>query len=221
MPFREIVSEEPTIIIEPEQTKKPIQHTIPPQIKKSIFPKIINPEVPQNPSVITGKTRTTIPNIPFIEPTPIPTPAAPAPVPPPAPIPDPIPEPVYQPPVQQPQMIQMTVEEYQRLFQQQQQPLPPQYVPEQPPKKKIKLPSIAFPEVNATNSKKIGMAMVKLAVSVILIWFGLTSTGSYFGPASGRFGGQLAQIFYQYQIGSLVCMFGVVILYDAITKLRN
>ena len=115
----------------------------------------------------------------------------------------------------------MTVEDYQRLFQQGQHPIPQQYIPEQPPKKKIKLPSIAFPEVNATNSKKIGMAMVKLAVSVILIWFGLTSTGSYFGPASGKFGGQLAQIFYQYQLGSLICMFGVVLIYDAITKLRN
>src|SRR5512137_896422 len=223
MPFREIVSEDPVVIGSyPEPTlKKPI----PPQVQKSVFPRIIDPTPPKNASVISGNPRTTILDIPFIQPqpTPTPTPAAPAPAPIPQPIPEPIPEPVYQPPVvqqpqppvvQQPQMIQISADDYARLLQQHQQPVPA-YV--EPQEKKRRLPTITLPKIDTSNSKKIGIAMVKLAVSVILIWFGLTSTGSYFGPASGKFGGQLAQIFYQYQIGSLVCMIGVVIAYDALT----
>jgi hypothetical protein len=113
--------------------------------------------------------------------------------------------------------MQISVEEYQRLLH------PPQPIPQyvEPQEKKRRLPTITLPKIDTSNSKKIGFAMVKLAVSVILIWFGLTSTGSYFGPASGKFGGQLAQIFYQFQIGTLIACIGIVLVYDAITKLRN
>jgi hypothetical protein len=58
---------------------------------------------------------------------------------------------------------------------------------------------------------------VQGVIGAVLIYFGLTSTGSYYMPAS-RFAGDLATVFYQYQIGVLLSMVGVVLIYDAIRK---
>jgi hypothetical protein len=52
---------------------------------------------------------------------------------------------------------------------------------------------------------------------IILIVFGLTTTGSYYTPA-GRFGGALADIWYGWQLGNLLAMVGVVAIYDAIKR---
>lgn len=54
-------------------------------------------------------------------------------------------------------------------------------------------------------------------VGLLLVWFGLTSTGSFFIPAT-KFGGWLAGVFYGWQAGNLMAMIGVVLIYDAIKR---
>lgn len=54
-------------------------------------------------------------------------------------------------------------------------------------------------------------------IGLLMIWFGLTSTGSYFIPAT-KFGGFLAGLFYGWQFGNLIAMVGIVLIYDAIKR---
>jgi hypothetical protein len=56
-----------------------------------------------------------------------------------------------------------------------------------------------------------------MGVGLILIVFGLTSTGSYFTPV-GQFRGPLADVFYGWQAGNLIAMVGTVLVYDAIKR---
>ena len=72
----------------------------------------------------------------------------------------------------------------------------------------------SLPSLPKLNNFKVGIIpVVKVGVSLLLIWFGLTSTGSYYGPATGKFSGLLAQIFYQYQAGMLLAMVGLLVIY--------
>jgi hypothetical protein len=56
-----------------------------------------------------------------------------------------------------------------------------------------------------------------MGVGLILIVFGLTSTGSYFTPV-GQFRGTLADVFYGWQAGNLIAMVGTILVYDAIKR---
>lgn len=56
-----------------------------------------------------------------------------------------------------------------------------------------------------------------IGIGVILIVFGLTSTGSYFTPI-GKFAGVLADIFYGWQAGTFLAMIGTILIYDAIKR---
>lgn len=64
------------------------------------------------------------------------------------------------------------------------------------------------------------MAIITALLGLAMIWFGLTSTGSYYSSAT-RFGGELANIFYGWQIGTLAAMVGVVLIYHAVRKTAN
>jgi hypothetical protein len=85
---------------------------------------------------------------------------------------------------------------------------------------KVTKKRFSFPTIDTTNYKKFGIALLKVGIGCFLIWFGASSSGSAFGPASGKFGGQLAQVFYVYQVGMLLAMIGVIFIYDAINKFR-
>jgi hypothetical protein len=78
---------------------------------------------------------------------------------------------------------------------------------------RFKAPSLAI----SFDKKKLGRLIGQGAIGLIMIYFGLTSTGSYFTPAS-RFTKELAGAFYTYQLGTLVAMVGVVLIYDAIRR---
>jgi hypothetical protein len=52
---------------------------------------------------------------------------------------------------------------------------------------------------------------------IILIWFGLTSTGSYYQSLT-RFTGILAKVFYEYQLGTVIAMAGVLLIYHTLAK---
>ena len=54
-------------------------------------------------------------------------------------------------------------------------------------------------------------------IGLILIAFGLTTTGSYYMPAS-RFAGFLADIWYGWQAGTFLAMIGTILIYDAIKR---
>lgn len=77
------------------------------------------------------------------------------------------------------------------------------------------IPDIRFrPDTNFMQTIKIFLPMVG---GIVLIVFGLTTTGSYYTTA-GRFGGVLAEIWYGWQLGNLLAMIGVVAIYDAIKR---
>ena len=59
----------------------------------------------------------------------------------------------------------------------------------------------------------------ELAIAGILLFFGVTLDGSYYGPASGRFTGMLATVFYQYRVGVLMMIFGGVAMCDAFKRI--
>jgi hypothetical protein len=52
---------------------------------------------------------------------------------------------------------------------------------------------------------------------LFLIWFGLTTTGSYYVSAT-RFGDILFEIFYVWQAGTLMAMVGAIFIYDAVKR---
>jgi hypothetical protein len=54
-------------------------------------------------------------------------------------------------------------------------------------------------------------------IGLVMIVFGLTTSGSYYMPAS-RFGGVLADIWYGWQAGTFMAMIGTVLIYDAIKR---
>ncbi len=56
-----------------------------------------------------------------------------------------------------------------------------------------------------------------MAIGLVLIVFGLTSTGSYYTSIS-RFAGPLADVFYGWQAGTLLAMIGTILIYDAIKR---
>jgi len=65
--------------------------------------------------------------------------------------------------------------------------------------------------------KKMGGLIAQVGVGIVAVWFGLTSTGSFYEPAS-RFSGELATIFYGYQLGTLFVVLGCLLGYDAIRR---
>lgn len=56
-----------------------------------------------------------------------------------------------------------------------------------------------------------------MGVGLILIVFGLTSSGSYYASVS-RFAGPLADVFYGWQAGTFLAMIGTILIYDAIKR---
>jgi len=56
-----------------------------------------------------------------------------------------------------------------------------------------------------------------MGVGLILIVFGLTSSGSYYTMAS-KFAGPLADVFYGWQAGTFLAMVGTILVYDAIKR---
>ena len=71
---------------------------------------------------------------------------------------------------------------------------------------KISLPSLKFG----------AMITAELAVGLILIAIGISGAGSYYGTPAEKFGGVLAVVFYNYQIGTVLIIAGVVAVYDGI-----
>lgn len=59
----------------------------------------------------------------------------------------------------------------------------------------------------------------KVVAGLIMIFFGLTSTGSFYAPAS-KFGGILASIFYEWQVGTLVAIIGCILIYDSLKTFK-
>lgn len=58
---------------------------------------------------------------------------------------------------------------------------------------------------------------VPAVVGLVMIVFGLTTTGSYYTSAS-RFGGWLADIWYGWQAGTFLAIVGGILIYDAIKR---
>lgn len=89
-----------------------------------------------------------------------------------------------------------------------------------PVREKAGFPSLRFSlpslHIEKIPYKYAAYLAIRIAIALFLIWFGLTSTGSFYGPVSGKFGGDLAVWFYQYQLGTLLAMVGVVIGYDTV-----
>ncbi len=83
------------------------------------------------------------------------------------------------------------------------------------------LPSNPLPTRHSLSPQEAFIRTIKifgpLGIGLILIVFGLTSTGSYYTSVS-RFAGPLADIFYGWQAGTLLAMIGTILVYDAIKR---
>lgn len=225
---------------------KPVQEPKPEPVVASVPEQIVYQQVsaPQSHQVRSTDTlpqvRLKVPQLPF---TPLANkrPIPPSPIPEPVPAPQPIPakEPAYiTDPVKaaerimqrhvipdyvwpkKPEPVAAPVNEYQypdsadiygtgtgfklpSFFQKEKQFIPPEEHITQP--------------VVAVDWKSMGGLIAQVGIGIVAVWFGLTSTGSYFEPAS-RFSGDLATIFYGYQLGTLLTIFGCFLGYDAFRK---
>lgn len=80
--------------------------------------------------------------------------------------------------------------------------------------------AVRTPVVQSVSFVSTVKTVIVSTVGLGLVWFGLTSTGSYFMPAS-RFAGVLGEIFYTYQLGTLAAIAGAILVYDSIKGYRN
>jgi hypothetical protein len=70
------------------------------------------------------------------------------------------------------------------------------------------------------DKKRMTLFVVEGVAGMLAVWFGLTSTGSYYTTAS-RFAGDLATVFYGYQLGTLMAIVGVLLVYDSVRRAGN
>ena len=66
-------------------------------------------------------------------------------------------------------------------------------------------------------TRSVAKRLAFISVGILLIYLGLTTSGSYYQPAT-HFSGDLATIFYVYQLGTLIAMAGVVLVYNAVRR---
>jgi len=66
----------------------------------------------------------------------------------------------------------------------------------------------------AFNWKGLILLLNQVIAGIVLVYLGLTTTGSYYQPVS-RYTGQMAMVFYQYQLGVLVVIVGCFLVYHA------
>lgn len=81
--------------------------------------------------------------------------------------------------------------------------------------------SVLFPVIQKTHNitgsdMKLSTKslLIRLIISGILIYFGITTSGSYFGAVSARLTGDFARLFYSWGMGYLMAMIGLIIVYD-------
>lgn len=71
-------------------------------------------------------------------------------------------------------------------------------------------------------SLKLGMRVIaELMLGLIIIVTGVSAAGSYFGSASEKFSGIFATIFYSYQLGNVLIISGIILIYDAVKSIRR
>jgi hypothetical protein len=87
----------------------------------------------------------------------------------------------------------------------------------QTPPQEIVTRSQDFYKFSIGDPRMVIRVVLPVFVGLGFIWFGLTTTGSYYEPAS-RFGGILADIWYSWQLGTLMAIVGSIAIYDAIRK---
>jgi hypothetical protein len=85
-----------------------------------------------------------------------------------------------------------------------------------PKKKRVTLSLPTLDLDNKVNLEIVKFVVFRSVVIVALLWFGVTSSGSFAGPAAGKFSGDLAHIFYEWQIGTVLAGIGLIIGYDTI-----
>lgn len=76
----------------------------------------------------------------------------------------------------------------------------------------------------AYDPRDLSLNAIKTAVPAVLglvmIWFGLTNTGSYYTLATRFSGGLLADVFYGWQLGTLIAIVGAILIYHSITTYK-
>lgn len=78
--------------------------------------------------------------------------------------------------------------------------------------------SISFPNVPINIQTAIFLC-VRIAIIAGLVWFGAATSGTFYGPISGKFTGVLATVFYTYQFGTLLEVVGLIVGYDTIKNI--
>jgi len=83
---------------------------------------------------------------------------------------------------------------------------------------KVKAAKIRLNKMNPGEALPVLIKILIPAVAgVFLLWFGLTSAGSYY-ESSSRFGGLLYGLIYGQQLGTLMAIIGGILVYDSIKR---
>ena len=102
---------------------------------------------------------------------------------------------------------------------------PPEQIPIPTPVRRVITPeeTIAVAETVRVNTYNRTTEYLKIAaevvVGIVILWFGIYNAGSVF-EMSSRMEGWLAVFFYTYQIGTLLEILGMIILYDSSQRIR-
>jgi hypothetical protein len=84
---------------------------------------------------------------------------------------------------------------------------------------KIKYKAKVFSVDYRNNFKTLAVSAGYILVGAVLIFLGLTNTGSFYTSA-GKFGGFLATLFYEWQFGTFMTVIGAILIYDAIKSFK-
>jgi hypothetical protein len=82
-------------------------------------------------------------------------------------------------------------------------------------------PKLALPSLNledATNIKLLIFVGARVILVAFLVIVGLWATGSIYGSPPLRFAGDMARVFYVYQLGTLMAIIGAIIGYDTLKR---
>ena len=80
---------------------------------------------------------------------------------------------------------------------------------------------LAFPSLDLDNKANLNHAINlggRIVVCIAFIWFGLTAQGSVNGPGMYKYTGELALVFYRWQLGTLIAGIGMLVGYDTFKK---
>ena len=80
---------------------------------------------------------------------------------------------------------------------------------------------LRFPSLDLDNKENLNHVISlgsRILITIGFIWFGLTAQGSINGPGMYKYTGELAMVFYRWQLGTFIAGIGMLVGYDTFKK---